>query len=837
MSVMELPPSSLETKEDKKDDDSIAVNKLPDEVPNLRFNYTYGSEVAALRAGGNTCNPPDFLTKISFADLTSAKTNSDTSPSPMIRLSVDHETEGGRWILLGTRTWNSKKISKPEVSQLPLSPLQSNSASLPVRYLGKALGFNLKELVQLRESFDGVRLFDCSLADRDNVTHVQVTDSKDIGKISSYLMDAPETLISKPDLLTNLRSAEQLPGHRQAPISSCLWTACSLPCRAHRRCVNTWYRLPQSNVRLTCLWIRFKSGVLESTDPGDPSFWTGGGDDLALAQKRRSGSSKRRKEEKNDQAKEQEEKGGERTLDVMRQETFDEEDVLQMVRPDQAHIELQEFVVQQDIREADEEGVGLDADHNLICFHCDGTGERWVAVKNAYGEEAGERERVRMTSRDNAEYQRSLSRTITGMSSTSRSWEGGSGEENIGERLGGGRSHTFESDCTALSYDSDEGEKELDAHHITIHTMPTTTDSSNQASLVLRSNSEKEYENDQSSLVVPATLDKCWVCRGTGVSSSAMLEIGESMTSGGEHKEEKDDDEEEECDDDLCLICWSEPVKYGVSTSCTHCFCEECIQSHLKTIQMTGLFPGFCPLCESSAPEGEEPRFGRIDGRAMTFLQRKNVIDKEFQFLFMRKQNERSTDSFFACPAACGNYLVDVDPTYVLRDGETCVRTERCPCGTGVCVQCHQLIEEANFLTHVCPTAKESRLEDEKSMKLMQKLGKKCPNCKMFIIKNEGCDYMMCGDKAHGDLTKAIRAGGCGQAFMWSSLVKITDACTNFEGRRDRCIAPIKYAKEIACKKREWGIVMTDKEMEMADEYEREVAESLDTVAIEEFLD
>jgi hypothetical protein len=325
-------------------------------------------------------------------------------------------------------------------------------------------------------------------------------------------------------------------------------------------------------------------------------------------------------------------------------------------------------VVRQDLLEAGEEG-GLDEDLNLICFHCDGTGERWVAVKVTYGDDAGERERVRMLSRDNDAYQRSLSRAIT---STSRSWVE--------------RSDTLETDGTALSYDSDAGDNELDARQVEVLMTEAKNDSMNSDKLRLVSRSDSEKYECDSSLVVPATLDKCWVCRGTGVSSSAMLmSSSEATTGGGECKIVGEDDDEDDDDDDenVCLICWSEPIKFGLSTSCSHCFCEDCIRGHLKNIQMTGSFPGYCPLCESSAPDGEVPRYGRIDGKAMTFLQRRKVIEKEFQFLFMRKQNEESTDSFFACPAGCGNYLIDVDPTYVLRDGETRVKTERCPCGVG----------------------------------------------------------------------------------------------------------------------------------------------------------
>ena len=61
---------------------------------------------------------------------------------------------------------------------------------------------------------------------------------------------------------------------------------------------------------------------------------------------------------------------------------------------------------------------------------------------------------------------------------------------------------------------------------------------------------------------------------------------------------------------------------------------------------------------------------------------------------------------------------------------------------------------------HICPDEKRSRLQDDAedaandaaTVALMKTLGKKCPNCNMFIIKNAGCDWMMCGDKAHGDL-------------------------------------------------------------------------------------
>ena len=89
-----------------------------------------------------------------------------------------------------------------------------------------------------------------------------------------------------------------------------------------------------------------------------------------------------------------------------------------------------------------------------------------------------------------------------------------------------------------------------------------------------------------------------------------------------------------------CLICWSAPQKYGISTECTHFFCEVCIKMHLQQVMNSGKFPGYCPLCEASAPKGEAPRYGKISGKALSFLERRGIIDKEFQFMFMRKQEE-----------------------------------------------------------------------------------------------------------------------------------------------------------------------------------------------------
>jgi len=107
-------------------------------------------------------------------------------------------------------------------------------------------------------------------------------------------------------------------------------------------------------------------------------------------------------------------------------------------------------------------------------------------------------------------------------------------------------------------------------------------------------------------------------------------------------------------------------------------------------------------------------------------------------------------EKFFACPAKCGKYLMDQDPQYeMIPRGKTqeegfkkVLQLGKCSCGAAVCVRCHELgIENANGeIEHTCPAALDREIEtDAATLKLLKKLGKKCPNCSMFMQKNDGC--------------------------------------------------------------------------------------------------
>lgn len=74
---------------------------------------------------------------------------------------------------------------------------------------------------------------------------------------------------------------------------------------------------------------------------------------------------------------------------------------------------------------------------------------------------------------------------------------------------------------------------------------------------------------------------------------------------------------------------------------------------------------------------------------------------------------------------------------------------------------------------HICPMdmRKDVELDEETEKLLANGTYKKCPNCGIYIQKNDGCNFMMCGAYAHGKISDAIKNGGCGHIFYWDSLL------------------------------------------------------------------
>lgn len=277
----------------------------------------------------------------------------------------------------------------------------------------------------------------------------------------------------------------------------------------------------------------------------------------------------------------------------------------------------------------------------------------------------------------------------------------------------------------------------------------------------------------------------CWVCRGSGKTSCWLEPIPDAERFDGLNPYEGGDLPD-------CLVCYCDTASYGVSTECQHVFCDECIRGSLEAILDVGQFPAFCPMCRAEQGPGLE--VGRINGAALSFLQQRGIITKAFQYRFLKQQAkalEGADQPWVECLGKCGHYLI-MDDSYAEQGlgryypdpitEKICVTCGQCPiCDTIVCPKCEMEVkpEENGAVLHQCADFEGAQNvePDEETKKLMATIGKRCPVCEQFIEKNEGCDWMMCGTKSHGFLKEVIRNGGCGIAFLWSSLQVNDDPC------------------------------------------------------------
>jgi len=258
--------------------------------------------------------------------------------------------------------------------------------------------------------------------------------------------------------------------------------------------------------------------------------------------------------------------------------------------------------------------------------------------------------------------------------------------------------------------------------------------------------------------------ENCYMCRGSGETNQWLQSY------------------KAPADDHPCGICFS-ASKWGMSTECKHFYCEGCIKHSLEAILNSGQFPAYCPQCRAESVEGTtaEPVHGRIEGGALSFLEQRGVITKEFQFRFIKQMRE-NVKEYFQCPAMCNNFLIHQDPVMIFKGAKATYKPGKCICGALVCCRCHHLIEGKE--EHYCPEAltKAESILDPASMTLLQNLGKPCPVCGWFRIKNGGCNIMMCGTSSHGKVSAALKHGGCGHMFYWDSLKPCYTHCIDLSG-------------------------------------------------------
>jgi len=258
-----------------------------------------------------------------------------------------------------------------------------------------------------------------------------------------------------------------------------------------------------------------------------------------------------------------------------------------------------------------------------------------------------------------------------------------------------------------------------------------------------------------------------------------------------------------------CLICWDE-AQFGISSECTHFYCAKCIRTHLKTVLEQGIFPAYCPECrrsaETSPVEGsatksaaQVPSVGRITGPALIFLQRRGVITRDLAYRFLKQQlRDVKGKQFFKCPGEnCERYLLHMSPIlereiYDTGCGNMATRMVqrklgKCKCGACVCLMCH--IEVKKGEKHKCihdedNATKSETVDMEQILKAANGNGVFCPNCNFFVLRNGGCDTVMCGGHAHGSLVEAIRNGGCGYLFNYQTKEREASFYYDIDGKR-----------------------------------------------------
>lgn len=275
--------------------------------------------------------------------------------------------------------------------------------------------------------------------------------------------------------------------------------------------------------------------------------------------------------------------------------------------------------------------------------------------------------------------------------------------------------------------------------------------------------------------------EACWLCDGSGHLSKyfGQLDVAAVVDEGEEAP--------------TCGICWSDPSEFGLSSSCHHVYCCDCLQQCLHTAMDEGNFPAYCPMCTASVTGDKQPPCGKIDGAALSFLSQRDIITPDFQFRFMRQQKEIER-LFFRCPTKCGRILLE--PKEIVWKGDKnnpYTSPGECECGALVCVTCHQLLQPNQIRNHSCPANRVGKdMTSEELIQLHNRQIRKCPKCSAFIQKNEGCHIMMCGTNAHGNVEEARKRGGCGYEGHWNTyksliernVVNVAENCRKYSSTK-----------------------------------------------------
>ncbi|KAI3463506.1 hypothetical protein Pfo_020169 [Paulownia fortunei] len=216
--------------------------------------------------------------------------------------------------------------------------------------------------------------------------------------------------------------------------------------------------------------------------------------------------------------------------------------------------------------------------------------------------------------------------------------------------------------------------------------------------------------------------------RGVGESSGKdSREVGESS--------EKDSREVGESSQPLCEIC-AERKDIGEMfpvQSCTHQFCTECITKHISIkIQKRTVVNHERFTCPGSDCKG-----------VLEIDTCREIVPKDVLSMW----DEAICESMivpsqkFYCPyKSCSALLVNDSDQEVIKEAE-------CPfCRRLFCVQCHVPWHAGVDCEEFSKLSENERGREDLLVHELAKLNKwqRCPRCKFFVEKNQGCLHMTC---------------------------------------------------------------------------------------------
>jgi len=188
-----------------------------------------------------------------------------------------------------------------------------------------------------------------------------------------------------------------------------------------------------------------------------------------------------------------------------------------------------------------------------------------------------------------------------------------------------------------------------------------------------------------------------------------------------------------------CPICYTtEPLKNGYSFGCDHYYCKDCFGEYVnmaigegqpfKTCATEGCKEILTPRLCFNYFRTNEPLYNKYK----RFLLQ-TIVDTSFNLLW--------------CP---GTGCLNIIQLLQMRKSDKNLLNIRCPCGYCFCFACrdvaHRPLQCDNFAKWMGLVGGK---DDSLNTGWIQKNSKACPQCKVFIEKNQGCMHMTCRNCHH----------------------------------------------------------------------------------------